>query len=68
MLKAKQLPDDGFAIEHNSILLTFVHEPHRNPFLHPSNVDSSDTEADSENSCIDLEHPPGQTHIHGTPQ
>jgi len=64
---AKLLPDDGFAIEHDSILLPFVHEPHHNPFFHPSDDDCSDTEADSENECIDPEQPPVQTRICGTP-
>jgi hypothetical protein len=54
-VSAVQLPDDGFEIEHDSILLPFVHEPHHNPFLHPFNDDSSDTEANSENACIDPE-------------
>jgi hypothetical protein len=66
-VSADQLPDDGFAIEHNSIRLPFVHEQHHNPFLHPSDYDSSDTEADSENACIDPEQPPVQIHICGTP-
>ena len=67
-VSAEQLPDDGFAIEHDSILLPFVHEPHHDPFLHPSDDDSSDTEADSENACIDPEQPPVRTRICGTPQ
>jgi len=66
-VSAEQLPDDGFAIEHYSILLPFVHEPHHDPFLHPSDDDSSDTEADSENACIDPEQPPVRTRICGTP-
>jgi hypothetical protein len=61
------LPADGFAIQHNSILLPFVHEPHHDPFLHPSDNDSSDTAADSENACIDPEQPPVRTGIGGTP-
>jgi len=62
-ISAEQLPDDGIAIEHDSILLPFVLEPHRDPFLHPSDDDSSDTEADSENACIDAEQPPVRTRI-----
>jgi len=54
-VSAEQLPDDGFAIEHDSILLPFVHETHHDPSFHPSDVDSSDTEADSEDVCIDPE-------------
>jgi hypothetical protein len=54
-LSAEQLPGNGFAIEHDSILLPFVHEPHHHPFLHPSDDDSGDTEADSENAFIDPE-------------
>jgi hypothetical protein len=67
-VSAEQLPDDGCAIEHDSIRLPFVHEPHHDPFLHHSDDDSSDTEADSENACIDPEQPPVQTRICGTPQ
>jgi hypothetical protein len=54
-VSAEQLPDDGVAIEHETILLPFVHEPHRDPFLYPSDDVSSDTEADSEKACIDSE-------------
>jgi hypothetical protein len=35
--------------------------------LHPSNDNSSDTQADSANACIDPEQPPAQTRICGTP-
>jgi len=67
-VSAEQLPDDGFAIEHNSVLLhSFVHEPHHDPFLHPPNDDSSDTEAESENACINPEQPPVRIRIHSTP-
>ena len=65
-VSAEQLPGNGFAIEHDSIPLPFLHEPHGNSFLHPSDNDSSDTEADSENACIDPEQPPVQTRICGT--
>ena len=61
------MPDDGVAIEHESILLPFIHELHQDPFLHPSDDDSSDTEADSENAFIDPEQPPVWTPICGTP-
>jgi hypothetical protein len=64
---AEQLPDTGFAIEHDSILLQYIHEPRHNPFLHPSNVDSSDTEDDREKAFIDLEQPPVRTRICDTP-
>ena len=64
---AQQLPDDGFAIKHDSIQLPFVHEPHRDAFLHLSDDDSSDTEANNENACVDPEQPPAQTRIYGTP-
>jgi hypothetical protein len=64
---AEQLPDDGFANEHDTILLPFVHEPHHDPFFHPSDDDSSVTEADSENACIDPEQPPVRTRTCGTP-
>jgi hypothetical protein len=55
-ISAEQVPDNGFAIGHDSILLPFVHEPHRDPFLYPSHDDSSNTEDDGENACIDPEH------------
>jgi len=64
---AGQLQDDGFAIKHNSTLLPFGHELHCNPLLHPSDDDSSDTEADSENAFMDQEQAPVQTCIYGTP-
>jgi len=66
-ISAKKLQDDGFASVHDTILLAFVHEPHRYPFLHPSDILSSDTEADSETVFIDLQHPPVQTQFHHTP-
>jgi hypothetical protein len=66
-LSAEQLPDDGFAIKHDSILLPFVHEPHNYHFLHPSDNDSSDPEADTVSACIDPENPPVRTPICGTP-
>ena len=66
-VSAQPAPDDGFAIEHDSVLLPFVHEQHHGPFLHPSDDDSTDTDADSENACIDPEQPPVRTCICGTP-
>jgi len=66
-VSAEQLPDDGFAIEHYSILVPFIREPHHDPFLHLSDDDSSDTEADSETACINLDQPPVRTRIYGTP-
>jgi len=66
-VSAEQLPDDGFAIEHDSIPLPFVHEPHQDPFLHPSCNNSSETEADSEDACINAEQPPVRTRIYVTP-
>jgi len=65
---AEQLPDDGFVIEHDSILLPFIHEPHCDPFHHPSDEDACYTDAESENSWIDPEQPLVQTRICGTPQ
>jgi hypothetical protein len=47
---AEQLPDDSFAIKHDSIPVPFFHEPHCGPFLHPDNDDSRDTEADRDNA------------------
>jgi len=64
---AKQLPDDTFAIDHDSILLPCVQEPHHGPFVHPSHHDSSDTEANCENAWINAEPPAVRTSIYGTP-
>jgi len=66
-IKAKRLPYDGFANDHDSIQLPFFHEPHYDCFPHPSDNDCSDTEANGENACIDPEQPPVQIHIYGTP-
>jgi len=66
-VSAKQLPDDNFPIEYDKILLPFVHEPHRYPFLHTAEDDSSDTDAASEDGCLDPEQPPVQTGLYGTP-
>lgn len=63
---AKQLPDDGFVIEYNSILMSFVYEPYRDCFLPHSDDDCSDTEADCYNECIDPEQSPFWTRIYGT--
>jgi hypothetical protein len=65
-VSAKQLPDHGFAIEHNSILLPFVQELRHNCLLHPSDDDFCDTEADSRHACIKPEQPPVRTGISGT--
>jgi len=65
-VSAKQQPDYGFAINHDSILLPFFHEPHHDPFPHPSDNDSCDTEANSENASIDPEQPPVRIHFYGT--
>jgi len=48
-------------MNHNSIQLPFVHEPHRDPSLNRSDADSSDPEPNCENVCIDPEQPPVQT-------
>jgi len=66
-VSAEQLPDVGFVIKHHRILLPFVHEPHRDPFLHPSDDDSSDTEAGSQDGCVDPKEPPVRTRNYGTP-
>jgi hypothetical protein len=66
-VSAEHLLHDGFAIEHDCLLLPLVHEPHHNPFLHFSDDDSSNPEADSENPCIDSERPPLRAQICGTP-
>ena len=54
-------------IEHDSILLLFIHKPHCDPFLHPSEDDFSDTALDCEKASIDPEQPPVWTGIDGTP-
>jgi len=67
-ISAEELPDGGFVIMHNSILLPSFHGQHCDLYLHPSNDDSSDTEADSENACIDPEQPLFQTRSYVTLQ
>jgi len=64
---AEQMPADGFAIEHDSIVLAFIHQRYRSAFLHPSDDDSSNTEAESKNSCINSEQPPVWTRIYRAP-
>ena len=64
---AEQLPDAGFAIVHHSILLPFVYQPHRDTFLHPSDNDPSDLEANCETVCIHPEQPTVRIQIYGTP-
>ena len=66
-ISGKQLPDDGFPNQYNSILLPFVHDPHRNHFLYPSSDDSSDTKGGGENLYIDPEQHPVRIRIYGTP-
>jgi hypothetical protein len=34
----ERMPDDGFAIGHNAILLPFIHEPHHNPIFTLSTI------------------------------
>jgi len=66
-VSAGQLPDDSFAIEHDCILLPFVHGMQRNPVFHPSDNNSNDTEADSRNAYIHPEQPAVRTPIRDTP-
>jgi hypothetical protein len=66
-ISADKLQDDGFASVHDTILFPCVHELHYDPFLHPSDGRSSDTEANSETVCMDLQDPPVQTLFHHTP-
>jgi hypothetical protein len=54
-VSAEHVPDNGFAIEHDSILLPFILEPHRNQFCHHFDANSCSKEAKSENDCIDVE-------------
>jgi len=66
-VSAKELPDDSFVIDNVTIPLPFLHEPHRNAYLHVAIDQSSNTEADSEYASINLESPPVRTHISTTP-
>jgi len=66
-LSAEQLRNDDFTIQHDSILLPFILELHRYPFLHCLDNDASDTEADSDNACVDIDQPRVRTWIYGTP-
>jgi hypothetical protein len=43
-----------------------MHELHSDPGLQPSDVDSSDTEANSDNTCADPEQPAVQMRSDGT--
>ena len=47
------VPEDCFAIEHSSILLLFVHKPHCDTFLYPSDNDVRDIEDSSHHPLID---------------
>jgi len=62
-LSVEKQPGDGFAIEHDCIQLPFVHELHCYADLHLSEDDSSNTDADTKNVCIDPEQPPVGTCI-----
>jgi hypothetical protein len=44
-----------------------IYEPHGGAFLHPSDDDSSYTNADSDNACIHPEQPPVWRSIEDTP-
>jgi len=66
-ISAKQLPDDGFMIEHDRLQLPFLHESHCDSFLHPSDDGSSNTEANTNDAYIDPQQPPVWTCIYGTP-
>ena len=66
-ISAKQLPDDGFVIEHDCILLPFVHELHCHPVLHPSNNDSGDTVAHGKHLHVDWEQAAVRRIHYGTP-
>jgi hypothetical protein len=63
----EQLPDDGLAIEHDSIPFPVIQEPHRDLFVHPSDDDYSDTKANSQNACINPEQLAFRTSRNGTP-
>jgi len=65
-VSAGQVPDENSMIELPGILLRFLHEPHCDPFLHRSHDHCSDTQADSENACINLEQSPVRTDLYGT--
>lgn len=65
---AKQPSDDGSMIEHSSILLPFIHDPHLDPFLHLSNGDSNDVEANNENMLYDPVQLPVGTRNNRTPR
>jgi hypothetical protein len=66
-VSADRLPNHGFPIEQNSILLAFIIERHRDPFLHSTDYDSSNGDADCENAFINPEQSPVWTRIDGVP-
>jgi hypothetical protein len=65
-LSAEQETEDGSANEHDRLLLPCDAELHRNHFVHPFNIDSSDPDANRENVGIDPEQRPVCTRIYGT--
>ena len=66
-VSAEQMPDDGFAIKQDSILMRLVDETHHDPFPQLANNHASDTEANTKNAFIDPEQPPVRTLISATP-
>jgi len=66
-ISADQMPDDGFAIKDDSILLPFAQKQNQDWLLPLSDDKSCNTGDDSEKACIDPEQPPVRTPIYGTP-
>ena len=57
---AEELPDNGFVIEIDSILLQFIPELHHDHQIPHSNDNSNNTEADIENVFVNPMQPPVQ--------
>jgi len=67
LVPSDPLADNGFVMEHNSILLPFIHEMYPDPFSHPFDNLFRAITTDSDNSYIDPEAPPVWTYMYGTP-
>jgi len=63
----EQLLNVTAGIEHITILLSLVHEQHRDPYLHPSDDDSSNPVPAHKIAGIDQEQHPVSTRIDGIP-
>lgn len=54
-ISTKELPDDGSAMKHHSILLEYIYAQHCVPFHYPCDDDFSNTKANCNNVCVNPE-------------